>query len=153
MKIRNKISIIFVVATATLILLLSIFVYLLSVHNTSRVFYTRLRVRASLAAESYAEQNAPNGYRVQELRERHLQRLPDEKDYFITIDRAAGTWQADTALSLPDSFYRAALNQAYAEHDEDFRYYVALIPRRDPETLWLWPPRLTRRAKRMCRTC
>jgi len=132
MKIRNKISIIFVIATATLMLLLSVFVYLLSVHNTSRVFYTRLRVRASLAAESYAEQNAPHGYRVEELRNRHLQRLPSEKDYFIIIDRASGTWHRDTALALPDNFYRTALTQGYAEYNENFRYYVALIPPKGP---------------------
>ncbi len=56
-------------------------------------------------------------------------------------------------LPLPDSFYRAALNQAYAEHDEDFRYYVALIPPKGPGNFMVVPQRLTRRDKLMCRTC
>lgn len=115
-------------------LLLSIFIYLLSLRNTHRNFYTRLRVRASLAAESYAQQNEPDGYRVQEMRQRHLQRLPQEKEYLIRVDETAKTWQADTALTLPESFYRTAINTGYAEYDRHFRHYVALIPDHGPDS-------------------
>jgi len=52
MKIRTKIALVFTVMTGTILLMLSCYVYIVSRGHASEYFYTRLRVRASMAAES-----------------------------------------------------------------------------------------------------
>ncbi len=83
MNIRNKITTLFTLLTGVIILMLSVFIYHFSKRSTDREFFHRLTVRGGIAAQAHYEEGilGPNVYN--EIRQKHLQRLPDEKEYFF----------------------------------------------------------------------
>ncbi len=133
MKIRGKIALIFVIVTAITLLLLSVFIYLFSIQHTHRYFFTRLKVRASIALEAYTTQNHFDA--VQELRERHLQQLPDEREYIVQYDSLRKRWNTTSAPKLPSSFYEEVELNGYAEYDVNFAHYVGIYNRQHPNVL------------------
>ena len=129
MKIRDKIALIFVAVTAITLLLLSIFIYLFSIYHTHRFFFTRLKVRASIALEAYSTSTQSHFDAVKELRDRHLQQLPDEKEYVVKYDSLTQKWDVSTAPVLPAPFYEEVLLNGYAEYDLNFIHYVGIYNR------------------------
>lgn len=124
MRIRNKIVFIFVMVTAITLVLLSVFIYLFSIRHTHRYFFTRLKVRASIALQGYLEEGKSDV--VLELRERHLQQLPDEREYIVRYDSSAKQWEGSELPLLSQSFYSSVLENDYAEWDRDFVHYVGV---------------------------
>jgi len=133
MKIRNKIALIFVLVTAIILLLLSIFIYLFSIRHTHRYFFTRLKVRASIALEGYSEQSRFDA--VQEIRDHHLQQLPDEKEFIIKYDSARKQWNKASAPLLPSFFYDEVIQNGYVEYDVEFAHYVGTYNKQHPAVL------------------
>ncbi|MBL0741311.1 HAMP domain-containing sensor histidine kinase [Chryseolinea lacunae] len=124
MRIRNKIVLIFVVVTAVTLVMLSVFIYLFSIRHAHRYFYTRLKVRASIALHGYLEEGQSEG--VLELRERHLQMLPDEREYIVRYDSTTRQWKGNALPMLSQTFYAGVQESGYAEWDNDFVHYVGV---------------------------
>ncbi len=130
MRIRNKIVLIFVLITATTLLLLSVFIYLFSLQHTHRFFYTRLKVRASIALQNYIDSS--NSEAVMEIRERHLVQLPDEREFIVLYDSIANKWKGNDSLPLLNSFYEEAQRNSFMEYDHRFTHYVGVYDYRAP---------------------
>lgn len=121
MRIRTKIALAFTLMTATILLLLSTFVYFVSQQHAREFFFTRLKVRASIASESYLEDESTQ---VQEMRARHLQRLPGEKDFLFKDD---STFVAKVKAELPDlprGFTSDLITNGSIEAYDGFQHFV-----------------------------
>lgn len=121
MRIRTKISLAFTLMTATILLMLSVFVYFVSRQHAREFFFTRLNVRASIAAESYQEDESSQ---VRELRTRHLQRLPAEQDFLFRDDDTFPDRAKAKFPRLPDEFVTDLTANGLAEAYYGFQHYV-----------------------------
>lgn len=83
MNIRNKITTLFTVLTGVIILMLSIFIYHFSKKSIDKEFFHRLSVRGGIAAQAHYEGGTLSVTVYNEIREKHLQRLPGEREYFF----------------------------------------------------------------------
>ncbi len=101
MNIRNKITTLFTVLTGVIILMLSIFIYHFSQRSIDKEFFHRLSVRGGIAAQAHYEGGTLSVSLYNEIREKHLQRLPGEREYFFDSipDKQA---LAAQNISLPD---------------------------------------------------
>lgn len=112
--------------TATILLLLSGFVYVVSLQHTHSHFFTRLRVRASLASHSHFEPDNMSSSFVREVRQRHLQRLPDEKEYFFENDSSLIQCIETELPGLPLFFINDIKRFGASQHHDGFRHYSGL---------------------------
>lgn len=96
MNIRNKITTLFTLLTGVIILMLSVFIYHFSKRSIDREFFHRLTVRGGIAAQAHYEEGILGPVVYNEIRQKHLQRLPDEKEYFFD--------------KIPDSLFLASHN-------------------------------------------
>lgn len=101
MKIRNKITLIFLTLTSTLILLIFISIYYFTHLYTNKEFIVRLNERAKIIAKSYLEKDELNTYLYEKVLKKHLQKLPNEKEEIINID----SLHSSSFKSSHSSFY------------------------------------------------
>jgi signal transduction histidine kinase len=83
MTIRKKITALFTILTGFIILMLSLLIYHFSKQSIEKEFFHRLTVRAGIAAQVYYEQDELSTAFYNELRQKHLQRLPEEQEFFF----------------------------------------------------------------------
>jgi signal transduction histidine kinase len=126
MTIRTKIALVFTLMTATVLLLLSIFVYLLSLQHAHGNFFTRLKVRASLAAETRFGVDEIHSV-VKGIRERHLQRLPQEHEYFFPNDSLLSQHIQDSIPEIPPSFIQEVKQNDFAEYNRGFLHFSGIV--------------------------
>lgn len=82
MNIRNKITTLFTILTGVIILMLSIFIYHFTKRSVEREFFHRLTVRGGIAAQAHYEEGVLSSTVYNEIRQKHLQRLPEEQEFF-----------------------------------------------------------------------
>lgn len=126
MRIRTKISLVFTLITATILLLLSGFVYFVSFQHSLGYFFTRLKVRASITAESHFDLNDDHSTRFKEIRERHLQKLPEEEEFFFANNSTLTENIHKTLPELPISFIEDIMNNEEAEYSKGFLRYAGI---------------------------
>lgn len=83
MKIRNKIALIFVIQIAILELVIFSLIYFLAYSYSNTQFFDRLNKRTSIAAQAFLEKDEVNAEIYKDIRIKHLQQLPQEKEYFF----------------------------------------------------------------------
>lgn len=124
MTIRNKIVMHFSAITAAILLLLGVFVYFFTQQHTEKEFYQRMLVRAGVAGKAMFEADSSNLSFYNEIRENHLQRLPEEKEYFFTSPAEASK---SLNVQVPELF----VQQLQAGEEVRFRknkvHYVAIV--------------------------
>lgn len=123
MKLRNKITLVFVLLTSLLQLFVSLLIYHFAQKYTESEFYLRLRQRATIAAQTYLAEDEMDIDIYEKVRTIHLQTLPDEKEMFYPV--AAHDWKNDA--HLPESFFLRALKHQSAEIKIDDFYYTGLF--------------------------
>lgn len=84
MSIRRKITSMFTSLTAAITILLSVLVYFFTKQYIERNFFHRMEVRAGVAGRASFEANDSSLLFYNEMREKHLQRLPDEKEFVFS---------------------------------------------------------------------
>ncbi len=128
MKIRNKIALVFTLLTGTVLLLLSSFVYVVTLGHIHDNFFIRLNTRVSIAAEiRYAD---VHGEVLAVLRERHLQRLPGETEMFFDNERTSPSL-ISALPELPVSFSEDLLSNGSGQYHVGFWHYSAIAYRSD----------------------
>lgn len=122
MKIRTKIVLVFTLMTATILFMLSCFVYFVSLTHAREQFSARLKVRASITTESHFEDNS-----VQEMRERHLQQLPNEQEFFFDDNPAFAQTVKKQLPDIPSDFIEDLKTNGSAEAHVGFHHYAGLV--------------------------
>ncbi|MGN6440151.1 MAG: sensor histidine kinase [Agriterribacter sp.] len=126
MSIRRKITTLFTALTASIILLLSVLVYFFTKQYVEEHFFHRMEVRAGVAAIASFEANDSSLLFYNEMREKHLQRLPDEKEFIYTAIPAVATFDS---IGVPDagSFRNSLSKTGHAQYREGDVYYFGII--------------------------
>lgn len=128
MSIQNKISLLFTAITASILLLLSVTIYLLSARSTFDMFFHRLSVRASIMGHAYLEENENHTAIYFEVKERHLKNLPEENHYIIHIDSLGHLLHHERPdLPLNDAFYQELIEQGRVQWFQSGVFYAGQL--------------------------
>lgn len=124
MTIRNKITTLFTILTGAIILMLSIFIYHFSRRSIEKEFFHRLGVRGSIAAQAHYEAETLSATVYNEIRQKHLQHLPEEKEYFF--DKLPNSDSLKRlGVTAPPGFNEQISKNVSLEFIENNTYYVA----------------------------
>lgn len=125
MKIRNKITLLFISLVALLQLVMFAFIYILSGNHNEKEFYIRLKQRANIAAQAYLGKDELSAEIYEEILSRHLQILPNETEIIVKVDSLEEVMP--TLDRLPAQFFDALHQKQYAEIKRGEIYYVGLL--------------------------
>lgn len=126
MKIQTKTALLFTILTAGLMLLLSVLVYFSATRFTFQDFKKRLKLRALIAAKVKLEQDESNADIYHELQRRHLDVLPNQKEYFLRVDSVSGKIIHTAGLPVPEIFYQQARTTGEAIYERGHVCYAAV---------------------------
>jgi signal transduction histidine kinase len=116
MKTQTKIALIFFLILLSTIMVLSASVYFFTTRYSFTDFYKRLEIRGVVTARAELDHEEASQTVLQEVRELHLEKLPEEKEYFFKIE-PGHSFDAEAAqLGLPKSFFSTLLATGAATH-------------------------------------
>lgn len=127
MKIQTKITWLFTAVTASIILLLSWFVYFFASRKSFEDFYKRLEIRAIVAAKAQLEAKNNNNSAYHEIRREHLEKLPSEKEYFFKVNKQTGLVDSAGLLPLPASFFKHTVQNGEAVYRRKDLFYLGFL--------------------------
>lgn len=130
MRVQTKIALSFTLLTGSIILILSILVYYFTDRLSSRDFQRRVYLRSYVAAKAQLDLEFHDNEFYDEFRRRHLEILPEQKEYFIKVAGNSSYTKIDS-LQLPSSFYEdIILNKEGVYHKKDLYYHGILYQSR-----------------------
>ena len=121
MKIQNKIALLFTLLSASIIVALSVFVYIFASESISSSFYHRLEVRSDIIGHAILEENESRKPIYYDIKKRHLGDLAFEKHKVLL---SVADPKARPRLPLPDSFYEELLQNNEARFFANDTSYV-----------------------------
>ncbi|MGB5819660.1 MAG: HAMP domain-containing sensor histidine kinase [Saonia sp.] len=127
MQLRTKITAIFILLTGLFQIAVFVLIYYFYKNNTENEFYLRLSQRATIAAQAYLEKDEMNVDIYEDIRIRHLQTLPNEKEVIYPVDSEKKEPLVNFDKTLPKSFFRTVFNDQYAELKQGEYYYTGLF--------------------------
>jgi signal transduction histidine kinase len=107
MTIQQKTALIFTVITATIIISVSIVAYFFMNLFAFRDYYKRLEIRGIITAKARLENPGNLGDLYTDIREQHLEPLPEEREFFFPLDSLNAFANARPISGVPASFYDA----------------------------------------------
>ncbi|MBX9853470.1 MAG: HAMP domain-containing histidine kinase [Cytophagaceae bacterium] len=126
MKSQTKIAIIFFIVCLSIILLLSGAVYYLSTKYSFTDFYARLQIRAVIAAKSHLENEEIKAEAFKEVRKMHLEKLPQEKDYFFKVTPGKTFEKEAKELGVPLDFFDEMQKTENATYKANNTFYSGI---------------------------
>ncbi len=127
MKLRNKLTLVFVLLTAMLQLLAFFLIFHFARQYTEKEFYLRLHQRATIAAQTFLEEDEMNIDIYEEIRNIHLQTLPGEKEVIYPFDMQDNPLDPKIERKLPEGFIEKIIRNEYAETKVGDTYYTGLF--------------------------
>lgn len=126
MKTQTKIALVFFLISVSIIVLLSVSIYFFTIRYSFTDFYKRLEIRGVVTAKAELDHEEANQAVLQEVRELHLEKLPEEKEYFFEIKPGITFQNEANELGLPQSFFSALLQQGQATHRIDDIFFAGI---------------------------
>jgi len=126
MKTHSRIALIFFCLVSAALMLLSAGVYYLTDRYSLSDFYKRLDIRAVVMARTTLDHEQASVQVLQEVRDMHLERLPEEKEYYFRITDTETFDDASSQLGLPASFFERIRRQGEATHRIDNTCYAGV---------------------------
>ncbi len=127
MQLRTKITAIFILLTGLFQIMIFVFIYYFSKNYTENEFYLRLSQRATIAAQAYLEEDEVSMDIYEDVRIRHLQTLPGEKEDIYPVNAEKKRPLKTFGDNLPKSFFQKVFDTKYAEFKQDDFYYTGLL--------------------------
>ncbi|MCE7059982.1 sensor histidine kinase [Dyadobacter sp. CY343] len=121
MKIQNKIALLFTLLSASIIVALSIFVYIFATESIRSSFYHRLEVRGDIIGHAVLEENESRKPIYYDIKKRHLGDLPIERHKVLL---SSVDIKEKAKLPLPDDFYEDLLKNNEARFISSDTSYV-----------------------------
>ncbi|RYE23948.1 MAG: HAMP domain-containing histidine kinase [Sphingobacteriales bacterium] len=123
MKIQQRIALIFALLMMSIVLVVSLTQYYFANQNTFEDFYKRLEIRAIVVARTKLEKNSTGKKAYEEIRNMHLETLPYEKEYLLSIQNLSHDISS-YGLKAPRSFFIDAMRDGKSRYrDHDMFYY------------------------------
>lgn len=126
MKSQTKIALTFFAGSLSILLLLSVSVYYFSTRYAFTDFYKRLEIRAVLAARSVLEPEESKASAFKEIRDQHLEKLPEEKDYFFEASPGRSYQNELDSLSLPLVFFKDVVTNGSATYKDHNTFFSGI---------------------------
>lgn len=126
MRTQTRIALIFFLISLTIIVILSASVYFFIIQYSFTDFYKRLEIRGVVTAKSQLDQEEASQAVLQEVREMHLEKLPEEKEYFFKIEEGKGFEKEAAELNLPLEFFATILKEGEAAYQKDNTFYAGI---------------------------
>ncbi len=126
MKTQTKIAIIFFLISLSTIVVLSASVYYFVIQYAAADFYKRLEIRGFITAKSYLDQEQASQTVLEEVRKMHLEKLPEEREYFLKIEEGKGFEQEAAELYMPLQFFDRVLKFGKANYRKDNTFYAGI---------------------------
>lgn len=102
-------------------------IYYLATRYTFSDFYKRLETRAVIAARIMLENESGSVDVFKEMRDRILEKLPQENDYIYEITQGETFEDECKELGLPKSFFQNILEGRYSEYQKKNIFYVGIL--------------------------
>lgn len=112
------------ILTGIITILLSCFIYFFTAKYIRNDFFQRMKVRAGVAGQAFFEASDHNVTFYNEIREKHLQRLPEETEYILRIPVAGRTLDS---LGLSPTFMQEVESRGNARLRDDAYFYYGTI--------------------------
>jgi len=125
LKIQLKITLWYTLLTAATFLLFSLLIYFFAERLSSEDFYKRLDIRAVMVAQSSFPQSVASSNLIKDLKNEHLEKLPDEREYFQEVDNDSD--YVIPSLQLPDEFYDQLETFNSATFKSGDTYYAGIV--------------------------
>lgn len=130
MTIQHKTALTFTSITASILIALSSIAYFYMNMFAFQDFYKRLEIRGLMTAKSELEHNSANIREVYtEIRERHLEPLPGEREFFFPKDSLSGFIKSGALVGLTDIFYNKLTMNKLATYRIGNYFYTGLLYR------------------------
>jgi signal transduction histidine kinase len=115
-KIRNKLTLYFSLASATIILLFGVSVFYFSAQYRKNEFYLRLKARVEIAEKVFLERDAFSEEDFSTIRSQFLNSLPDETEEVVEL---TPHWKERLTYTYPPEFLESLdkLEEAYFHRD------------------------------------
>ncbi len=123
MKTQTKIAAFFFIISLTIIFVFSGLVYYFIIRYSFTDFFKRLEIRAVVAAKSELEEEVAA---LEEVRKQHLEKLPQEKEYFFEITPGKNFTNEARQLNLPHSFFTQILSEGNAEYQQNEIFFSGI---------------------------
>lgn len=124
MSIRSKIIILFISLTIVISLLLSLYIYVFTTNAVKNDFFHRMKVRAEIAARYNHIDNGDETAFFNELRQKHLVLLPEEKEYIFTSAIPPAFFDS-LGINPPAEFYLQLQQNKEARFNQGDTYFYA----------------------------
>ncbi|WP_129714028.1 HAMP domain-containing sensor histidine kinase [Pedobacter sp. SYP-B3415] len=125
MKFKTKITLLFFSMSVIGLVVLNAAIFYFVAEFNFEDFFKRLEARVNIAAELRISPDA-RAAATQQVRNRYLEKLADEKDYVIQLD-SNGKLPAQRQPDLPAAFYNSILKNTRARYVEDNRFYCGRL--------------------------
>lgn len=119
----------FFLVTLTIMIVLGSGVYFFVIKYTFNDFYKRLETRAVVAARIRLENEPASAPVFQEMRDRILEKLPQEEDYFFEITPGKTFQQESEALKLPLTFFNEIAGGKTARYQKGTIFFSGVLYR------------------------
>ena len=126
MQIRRRITIKYVALSAFSTLLLGITAWTLFQQNNRYYFLKRLQDRAKIVASIHYQNDPEKALYYRKLKSEALEELIDENDFVLKVTDD-NTFEYNTKLDLPPSFYTEVMRKKSGWVEEDHRYFYGQI--------------------------
>ncbi len=126
MKAQYKVAVILISSSLIIILTFGVGIYILVQKYSFEDFYKRLKTRATIAAQYTFESNKINAESFKYIREKHLEKLDQEKEYFFKANNPVELDNYSKSLGIPRSFLNKILNNGTEYLKIKERFYAGI---------------------------
>lgn len=126
MKTQLKIALLLISTSLVMLLFLGGSIYYFLYDYSFEDFYKRLKTRATLAAQYNFDADKINTESFKLIREQHLEKLTDEREYFFPVEKNATPRDIAKLANLPQSFIENILQDGIANLKRDETFYAGI---------------------------
>lgn len=127
MSTQSKIAFILFTACVMILLLFGGAIYYFQNNYSYTDFFKRLQTRASISAKYNLESDRLGAEALMKVRQQHLERLPDEKEYLFEVSNPAVLPELARANKVPAELLREIYVSGKAGTKEDNIFYGGII--------------------------
>ncbi|HTI93870.1 MAG TPA: HAMP domain-containing sensor histidine kinase [Puia sp.] len=127
MKIQLKITLLFTLLCLSVIIMVSTAIYYFANENAFEDFYTRLELRAVISSRINFDVSDRNQKVYEDLREQHLQRLPEEEEFIIRTDTLDRIRTSPLYRTAGARFFQNLHQTGKAAARHKFQFYSGIV--------------------------
>lgn len=126
MNTRTRIALLLVGYSVIILTLFGVSVFMFQNNYAYRDFYKRLETRATIAARYNLNPDTLNAESYRVIRERHLERLDQEKEYILLIGDSTSTQQLAEAHKIPSQLVQDIMRNGTSMAQRGTTFYAGV---------------------------